>query len=67
MNDLKFEILKKFGTQFVFAREVGDHFSFVSMVLNGHRVLSDEKARRWGKALGVSPEIIKPFMDKKIF
>lgn len=62
MNALKLEVLKKFGTQFDFAQEADEHFSYVSMVLNRRRQLTGERAERWAEILGVGLDVLEPFM-----
>ena len=52
--DLKFLILKEYGSQADFALKVQSHESKVSAVLHGRRKLKAEEAERWSEALGCS-------------
>jgi ribosome-binding protein aMBF1 (putative translation factor) len=44
-------IRKRGWRQVDFAREVGDHFTFVSRVVNGHVILDKDHKKRYAKAL----------------
>ena len=48
---LKLEILKTYGSQIEFAKEVGVSELFVSQVITGRRKLSPEMLKVWDKAL----------------
>ena len=53
---LKAKIVEKYGSQFEFARAVGEHEAVVSRIIRGHRVLSPEDRWRWAEALGCDAE-----------
>jgi plasmid maintenance system antidote protein VapI len=57
---LKFEILKKKGSQANFSMEVCEHESKVSAVIRGRRKLTPEQAAKWQKILGCEPKLLKP-------
>lgn len=48
---LKARIIQLFGSQFEFARAVGEHEATVSRVIRGRRDLSLEERMRWAIAL----------------
>ncbi len=52
-KELKGEIIKKFGSQFEFARVIGWHEATVSRVIRGHLVLDGATKSRWAEVLGV--------------
>jgi hypothetical protein len=58
--DLKFEILKKFRTQYDFALAVDEHYSKVSMVVRGRRKLEKDGAEKWAEILDCDPAILEP-------
>lgn len=49
---LKGKIVEKFGSQFEFARFIGEHESIVSRVLRGHHTLAVRDRVKWAQALG---------------
>jgi len=48
---LKARIIQVFGSQFEFAKAVGEHEAIVSRVIRGRRALSPEERMRWAIAL----------------
>ncbi len=51
-------IREKGMRQVDFAKEVGDHFTTISRVVNGREILDDRKKAKYAKALGKSvPEL----------
>jgi len=48
---LKAKIIERYGSQFEFARAVGEHEAVVSLIIRGHRELSTEKRIKWASAL----------------
>lgn len=63
--ELKFEILKKFGSQAEFAMQAREHEGAVSAILRGRRPLTPERAKKWQKLLGCDPELLKPLLRVK--
>ena len=59
-KNLKAEIVRKFGNQFLFSRFTGDHESVVSRVVRGKVKLSAEKEKEWAVILDIDD-------PKKIF
>ena len=51
---LRYSIVRKFRTQWEFAREMGVHESYVSDVLHGKRNPTPKRKKEWAKALGSS-------------
>ncbi len=59
---LKGRIVEKFGSQFEFARAIGEHESVVSRVVRGRLPLDPEKQKKWAGVLDVpEPEKIFSF------
>ncbi len=54
---LKGRIVEHYGSQFEFARAIGEHESAVSLVVRGKRQLTDRQLTTWQKALG--PDFLK--------
>jgi plasmid maintenance system antidote protein VapI len=48
---LKGKIVSKFGSQFEFARAIGQHEAVVSRIIRGHRELTPDERVRWAIAL----------------
>lgn len=48
---LKLKIIERFRTQADFAAAIGNHESFVSLVINGRRTLSDSQKDTWAAML----------------
>jgi hypothetical protein len=59
-QELKAEIVRRFGNQFLFATFVGAHESDVSRVIRGRRQLDDATKREWADVLQVPVEQIFP-------
>lgn len=53
---LKIRIIEKFGFQADFAQAVGEHPSFVSMVVRGRREIDPVRRTKWAKALNRKEE-----------
>lgn len=51
---LRYSIIKKFRTQWEFARDMGVHESYVSDVIHGKRKPNIERKNKWAKALDSS-------------
>ena len=51
---LKGKIIEKFGSQIDFAIKAGVDAPFVSMVVRGRKVLSEEQQQKWASMLGCS-------------
>jgi DNA-binding transcriptional regulator YdaS (Cro superfamily) len=58
-NDLKAKIIKKFGSQLAFAKEVNTSELFVSQVINGRRKLSPELQEAWTETLKRKKKILE--------
>jgi hypothetical protein len=48
---LKGKIVEKYGSQFEFARAIGEHEAIVSRVIRGHHTLDADGRIEWAKAL----------------
>ena len=55
---IKVKIIEKFGNQWRFADEIGEHESKVSMVIHGRRKLNLDQKRIWAAALKCQVEDI---------
>ena len=62
---LKAMIVLKFECQDNFAEVVNQSSSFISRVVRGRRKISDEKKKKWAKALGCSPSDLPPITSTK--
>lgn len=62
--ELKAAITAKYGTQKVFAKELGIGENRVSYIIQGRHTLSENEKARWAEALGVPAEIL--FDDRQI-
>lgn len=49
---LKGKIVERYGSQFEFARSIGEHESVVSRVIRGRHTLAVHERVKWAKALG---------------
>ena len=49
---LKGKIVERFGSQFEFARAIGEHESIVSRVIRGHHTMTVEGRKKWAQVLG---------------
>lgn len=49
---LKAKIVERFGTQFEFARVIGEHESIVSRVIRGRHTMTVDGRIKWAQALG---------------
>ena len=49
---LKGKIVERFGTQFEFARAIGEHESIVSRVIRGRHIMTVDCRKKWAQALG---------------
>jgi len=60
LMELKFEIVRKCGSQWQFSKVVEMHESAVSHVITGRRKLSKEQAKKWQKVLKCDPQVLVP-------
>ncbi len=60
LQDLRAEIIRKFGTQSDFAAVMNVHESRISQIVRGRRKLSQEDAEKWRNALGCGSEFLEP-------
>ena len=51
-RELKGEIVKRFGSQWAFAHEIGLQESIVSLVVRGHKKLDENTKLHWAEKLG---------------
>ena len=51
---LKIRIIEQYHSQINFSKVVNMHYTKVSMIVNGHRELSDDQKKTWAKALDCS-------------
>ncbi len=58
LNNVRIEILRKFGTQSDFAAAAGLHESKISQVMRGRRKLSKEQSKQWAKLLECDPVVL---------
>lgn len=56
-KQLKGKIIENFGTQFEFARVIGAHEAYVSMVVRGHRSLNFTERKKWAAVLNADERI----------
>jgi plasmid maintenance system antidote protein VapI len=49
---LKARIVERYGSQFEFARALGEHEAVVSRIIRGHRELTPKEQMKWANALG---------------
>jgi len=54
---LKARMIEIFGSQMAFAFIAKEHETYVSKVLNGWRVLPDEKKAKWSQILNCDAEL----------
>lgn len=64
--DLKFAIIKAFGSQSEFSLKAGCDATFVSMVLHGHRKLDLERSARWLRLLKCDESILHSVTKEQI-
>jgi hypothetical protein len=62
-KELKGAIVRKYGTQYPFAHELGIRESIVSAVIRGKHTLEVEEKKLWAETLGVSAK--KLFAEEK--
>ena len=60
---LKGAIVTRFGSQFNFARTIGEHEATVSRIIRGRFQIDDATKRKWANALGID-DYEKLFRDK---
>jgi hypothetical protein len=55
-RELKAEIVRRYGVQYIFAQKLGIREGTVSAVIRGHHALDESKKRQWADALGADVE-----------
>ena len=65
LQDLKAEIIRKFGTQSDFAVAMKVHESRISQIVRGRRKISKDEAQRWMDALGCSSNFLGPVVKNE--
>lgn len=59
-KELKAEIIRRFGAQYLFAAAMGIREATVSAVVRGHQILDDRTKRKWSDVLLCESEDIFP-------
>lgn len=66
-SKLRGRIVEKFGTQKAFCKAVGSSHTFVSLYMNGKKVLNQPTIIKWAEALDIpASEIDVYFFKKKV-
>lgn len=66
-NKLRGRIVEIYGSQKAFAKVVSKPVGFISMYLNGHRMLDQNTIAVWVKALGIpANEIDEYFFTRRV-
>jgi hypothetical protein len=60
---LKGKIVECFGSQFEFARTIGEHESVVSRVIRGHCELDQVRREKWAKVLETDVKRLFPHQE----